>query len=58
MNYEDENTDLQMCLSCIGSGSIYDARSETCNDCLYCNAVGYTTEAMNESFLSEIINYN
>lgn len=54
-NKENNKEEFTMCLACLGSKSLYDGLSDTCEDCIYCGATGEATEAENEWFLSTTI---
>jgi len=52
---EKSNEEFSMCLACLGSTSLYDGISDTCEECKYCKGTGEATEAENECFLSTTI---
>lgn len=45
------------CLSCLGSGELYDFESDDVTLCNYCKGTGKASDEDNECFL-ESINYN
>lgn len=49
-----QDTDKGMCLSCIGTGVIYDGDANEYFVCVYCNGTGQASPEENESYLSTI----
>jgi DnaJ-class molecular chaperone len=56
-NLENNEEELAMCLSCIGTGGIYDSKKNSVEVCPYCNGTGTADESINECFL-DTLNYN